>query len=294
MEEFFENFIQDLFKELYSGLYENCEGIFNNIFDTLNSRVEWAGENIGRSLEEWNPSSFSLVNSLAENAFMPIAGFIITFVFCYELIHMCQEGNRMQNIKLENIIMVLFKFVICLIACVRSIDIVMGCYSLGSWVSAKISGQTEGTFGSGITLDDVVPSSPSYYDFGLIIELLGVLIVLCLSLFICNICAVIIYVKVNMWFIEMLVYSVPASIPMATFFSKEWGQMGMNYVRKIFAVGFEGAFMLLMLVLYGGIISNISSTDFLELMTMMCGSGVGLIFLLFKAGNISASIFNAH
>lgn len=292
--EFFGKFMQSVWKDLYEGLYEKCVDIFNKIFDTLNYRIEWAGKSIGQPLQEWNSSAFFLIESLAENAFMPIAGYIITFVFCWEFIQLQQEKNRMQNIGADDIMMLLFKFVICFLVCIKSFYIVIGCYSLGGYVVKKITGVTTGTFSSEMTLDNVIPANPTNYEFGMVLDLLGVLIVLCISLVICNICAVIIYVKINMWFLEMLVYASPAPIPMATFFNREWGQMGMNYVRKVIAVGFEGAFMLLMFALYGGIINNISSSDFMEFMTMMCGCGVGLIFLLFKAGNISSSIFNAH
>lgn len=294
VDEFKGNLMQGIWKDLYEGMYEKCESNFYKIFDILNYRIEWAGENIGQPLQGWNSSAYSLIETLAENAFMPIAGYVITFVFCWEFIQLQQEKNRMQNVDAERIMMLLFKFGICLMVCVKSFQIVMGCYSLGSYVVQKITGVTSGTFGTGMTLNDVIPANPSYYEFGMILDLLGVLITLCISLVICNICAAIIYIKINMWFLEMLVFAAPAPIPMATFFNKEWGQMGMNYSRKVVAVGFEGAFMLLMFALYGGIINNISSTDFMELMTMMCGSGIGLILLLFKSGNISSSIFNAH
>ena len=292
--EFAEKLKQNIFKSLYDGLYDNCENNFNKIFDTLNYRITWAGDNIGQSVQEWNPSAFSLVEALSENACMPIAAVVVTLIFCWEMIHLMQESNRMQNISSDNMLMVFLKFALCLAACVRSLDIVMGVYYLGNWAAQKIAGSTAGTFGHGMTLNSVIPANPGTYEFGMIVELLGVLIVLCISLAICNICAAIIYVRINMWFIELLVYATPAAIPMATFFNKEWGQMGMNYTKKIIAVGFEGFFMLLMFALYGGIINNISSSDFTEMMTMMCGCGVGLILLLFKAGNISSSIFNAH
>lgn len=292
--EFFGRLLENVCKSLYDALYENCEKIFDKIFNTLNYRIVWAGENIGQTAQEWNSSAFSLVKSLAENACMPIAGCIITIIFCWEITRLTQESNRMQNVSTDDIMMVLFKFGICLYACARSFDIVMGVYSLGNLAVNRMSGGATGSFGNGMTLNSVVPKEPATYELGMVIELLGVLIVLGLSLIICNICAAIIYIRVNMWFLEMLVYATPAAIPMATFFNKEWGQMGMNYTRKIMAVGFEGFFMLLMFALYGGVINNISSADFTELMTMMCGCGVGLIILLFKAGNISSSIFNAH
>ena len=294
LDEFFGKLMQNVCKSLYDGLYENCEKIFNKIFTTLNDRVAWAGDNLSQSVQEWNPSAFSMIGSVAENACMPIAAGVITIIFCLEISNMVQENNRMQNFDTDDVMFVLFKFAICLIACAKSMNIVMGVYKLGNWATKKISGRTAGTFGSGMTLNSVVPKDPGVYELGMVIELLGVLVVLCLSYAICNICAAIIYIKVNMWFLELCIYATPASIPMATFLNKEWGQIGMNYTRKIIAVGFEGFFMLFMFALYGGVINNIPSSDFTELMTMMCGCGVGLILLLFKAGNISSSIFNAH
>ena len=293
--EFAYNLGQKILKGLYEGLYGSCENIYNNIFNTLNYRISEAAGNLGQSIESWNGGAFSLVRTVAENVCIPIAGCIIIFIFAWEMVRMCQDSNQMQHIRPDQMLLTLMKFAICLWVCTKSFEIVLGIYSIGNFAIARLAGiSSSANFGADRTLNDIIPASQEVYEIGMIIKLLGVLLILCISLAICYACAVIIYLQVMVWFLEMLIFAVPASIPFATFFNKDWGQMGMNYTRKIMALGFQGFFMLLIISIYGGIVNSTSSSDFMEMMTMMCGAGAALIILLSKSGNISSSIFNAH
>ncbi len=104
--------------------------------------------------------------------------------------------------------------------------------------------------------------------------------------------------RVNLWYLELLVYASAAPIPFSTFINKEWGQMGTNYSRKMMAVAFEGFFMLVVFGLYGALSRNVLSASgadaYMAGMATTCGCGIALFLMLGKIGNISASIFNAH
>lgn len=76
--------------------------------------------------------------------------------------------------------------------------------------------------------------------------------------------------------------------------NKDWSQVGMNYTRKMLALSFEGFFILLLFSTYGGILSGLQLEDFTQSMVMILGSGFALAIMMFKIGNLSASIFNAH
>ena len=75
--------IQEWFKELLiDGIISNLTGMF----DTLNTKVgEIAGE-VGMTPAAWNSSIFNMIRNLSETVIVPIAGIILTFVMCYELI----------------------------------------------------------------------------------------------------------------------------------------------------------------------------------------------------------------
>ena len=292
--EFFETLKLELYKNIYDGLYENCAEMYQGIFDTLNQKIAESGNMIGQDIQGWNGGVFSIIRNVSDNVILPIGGLIILFIFCWEWIRMVQENNQMQIVKVDTIVMILLKFALCLLVLTKSFDIVLGLYSIGREAVTNLSGQTAGTFGVGMTLESVIPRTPATITFTMIIRLLGIMLVLGIARIIVAACAVCIYFQIMMWFMEMLIYASAASIPYATFYNKDWGQMGMNYTRKVLALGFRGFFMLLMMVIYGGIMNVNYSTDFTEMITFMCGGGIVLVFLIFKSGSIAESIFNAH
>ena len=56
------------------------------LFDDVNTKVGTIATEVGRTPQQWNGGIFNMVRSLSENVMVPIAGIIITFVLCYELI----------------------------------------------------------------------------------------------------------------------------------------------------------------------------------------------------------------
>lgn len=129
---------------------------------------------------------------------------------------------------------------------------------------------------------------------GMLMQLAGYKIILAIGKIGIIICSALIYIRVMFWFIEFLLYASVAPIPYSTWVNKEWGQIGMNYTRKMLAVSFEGFFILLLFTIYGGVMSGINMGDFTQSMVMIIGSGFALAIMMFKTNNISASIFNAH
>ena len=291
--EFAAGLFENICKNLYDGLYPHCSNIFDKIFVTLNARVGDTSGMLGQSIEGWNSGAFNIVKAAAENVCIPIAGAVIAFVFAWELARMAQENNLMQSVGPDRLIMTLVKLAVCLLVCIRSFDIVIYIYSIGNWAVKKLNNSTA-TFGSGLTLDDVVPVSPPIYDSGVVFQLLGVFFALCLCYLICQASSVLIYFQVLSWFLDMAVFASAAPIPFATFLNRDWGQTGMNYGKKVFSLGLKGFFMMLFICIYGGIMNNLPGSSFMEVMTMLCGGGVAITIALWKAGSIADSILNAH
>ena len=96
--------------------------------------------------------------------------------------------------------------------------------------------------------------------------------------------------------IEIYIFCSAAPIPFATLTNREWGSVGTNYIKNIFALSFQAFFMMICVGLYSGLVNNIviSNTDSLNFSLMKCMAlSLVLIFMLFKCGSISKSIFNA-
>lgn len=287
--------MNNMCKSMYDGMYNVADSWFQGMFEDLNGMIMDSSAYITQSPEEWNATGFAFIKSIAENICIPIAGCMITFVFCLELVHMIQENNQMHPITPERIMLVLIKLCIFIYIASKSFDIVMGIFEIGSWASAQVNSATAGELGS-IDLDKIL-ITPASYGFTEIFGMLANMLLIIVARVIVYILAAAIFIKVNLWYMEMLVYMSASPIPMSTFLHREWGQIGNNYVRKMIAVCFEGFFMLIAFGLYSALVTNLAFSDgdeFIFKLALTIGCGAALFFTLCKSGNISASIFNAH
>ncbi len=294
--EFIDKVLQNIFKIFYAGLYESTERSLEGLFDSFNREVNKATNLISAGPKQWNTSAYSMMQSVSENVCIPIAAVFITVIFCWELIHLVQESNSMHNIPPERLMIVLLKFALCLVVCAYSFKIVMSFCDLGIWASAKLGGHTSTSLWNfQLTLEDMgIDPTPEKITFSAVMELAGYKVMLAIGTVGIWICGAIVYVRVMLWFIELLLYASPAPIPYSTWMNKEWSQMGMNYTRKMLALSFEGFFILLLFAVYGGVLEGLQTGDFKQNLVMIIGCGFGLAVMMFKVGNISASIFNAH
>lgn len=252
--------------------------------------------------QEWNETAFSFIKGVAENAAIPIAGCIITFIFCWQLISMVQESNQMHNIKPETIVLLMIKLTICLLVCAKSFEIICGLFDLGHWATEHIKFvEINNPDGNGIIdFNKILDSELSEYGFGDVMTMLVNLIMTVIAQVIVYVLNVVMIIKVSMWYLELLIYASAAPIPFSTFINKEWGQVGMNYLRKILAMSFEGFFMIVAFGIYEAMVINIIVSNgnapdkYMMSIVTTCGCGFGLIMILNKTGSIASSIFNAH
>lgn len=296
--EFFENLLNNFCKAMYDGLYSVADAQFKGMFESLNDMISDSTAYITQSPQAWSSTAFSFIKGIAENACIPLAGCIITFVFCMELIHMVQDNNQMHAITPEKVIIVMLKLGCFLLIASKSFDIVMGVYDIGSWAAKKVNPSAAGSVGN-IDLRQILPppDENEQYDLGMVFTMLINVILLFFARIVVFALAVAIFVQTNLWYLELLIYTSVAPLPMSTFMNREWGQIGNNYVRKIIAVCFQGFFMLVAFGLYSALVTNLQfaeGDDFMLKLFMTIGCGVALFFILCKSGNISASVFNAH
>lgn len=295
--EFFENLMNSFCRAMYDGLYSVAESQFKGMFESLNDMITDSTAYITQSPQAWSSTAFSFIKGIAENVCIPLAGCIITFVFCMELIHMVQDNNQMHAITPEKVIIMMLKLGCFLLIASKSFDIVMGVYDIGSWAAGQVNPLAAGG-AANIGLDEILKKpADDKYTLGLVFTMLINMILICLARVVVFALAVAIFVQTNMWYLELLIYTSVAPLPMSTFMNREWGQIGNNYVRKIIAVCFQGFFMLVAFGLYSALVTKLQfaeGDDFMLKLFMTIGCGVALFFILCKSGNISASVFNAH
>lgn len=282
--------IAEAIKEILIGMIQNgLEGMFVEV----NDKVGTIASQVGQTPQGWNTGVFNLIQNLSQTVIVPIAGLIITFVLCYELITMVTQKNNFHEFETYNIFLWIFKAYVAIYLVTNTFNITMAVFDVGQHIvngaAGVISGSTAVDASAAIaTLTESLEDMEIGELFLLAMETL--LISLTMSIL-----SVIITVIMYGRMIEIYLYTSVAPIPFATMTNKEWGNIGNNYLKGLFALAFQGFFMLVCVGIYSVLVNAMTiSTNLHGAMFSVAAYTVVLAFSLFKTGSLSKSIFNAH
>lgn len=282
--------ITEAIKEILIGMIQNgLEGMFVEV----NDKVGTIASQVGQTPQGWNTGVFNLIQNLSQTVIVPIAGLIITFVLCYELITMVTQKNNFHEFETYNIFLWIFKAYVAIYLVTNTFNITMAVFDVGQRIvngaAGVISGSTAVDASAAIaTLTESLEEMEIGELFLLAMETL--LISLTMSIL-----SVIITVIMYGRMIEIYLYTSVAPIPFATMINKEWGNIGNNYLKGLFALAFQGFFMLVCVGIYSVLVNAMTiSTNLHGAMFSVAAYTVVLAFSLFKTGSLSKSIFNAH
>lgn len=282
--------ITEAIKEILIGMIQNgLEGMFVEV----NDKVGTIAGQVGQTPQGWNAGVFNLIQNLSQTVIVPIAGLIITFVLCYELITMVTQKNNFHEFETYNIFLWIFKAYVAIYLVTNTFNITMAVFDVGQHIvngaAGVISGSTAVDASAAIaTLTESLEEMEIGELFLLAMETL--LISLTMSIL-----SVIITVIMYGRMIEIYLYTSVAPIPFATMTNKEWGNIGNNYLKGLFALAFQGFFMLVCVGIYSVLVNAMTiSTNLHGAMFSVAAYTVVLAFSLFKTGSLSKSIFNAH
>ena len=87
--------INEWIKELLIGA---INGSLSTMFGDVNDKVGTIAAEVGKTPQAWDAGVFSMIRTLSENVIVPIAGLVITYVLCYELISMVTEKNNLHDV----------------------------------------------------------------------------------------------------------------------------------------------------------------------------------------------------
>lgn len=288
------NFIWEKITEWLKGLLVG--GIMSNLtglFDSINGQVSEIAATVGATPQGWNGGVFSMVKNLSETVVVPIAGVILTFVMCVELIQMVVDRNSMHDFETFTLFKWAFKTFCSVLIVTNTWNIVMGVFEVAQTVVNRASGlivaDTSLDLGTMVTdMEARLMEMEVGPLFGLWFQsmLMGMV---SWALTIC------IFVIVYGRMIEIYLVTSIAPIPMATMMNREWGQMGQNYLRSLFALGFQAVLIVVCVAIYAVLVRTISAeADVVKAIWTCMGYTVLLCFCLFKTSSLSRSVFNAH
>ena len=282
--------IEDWFRGILTdGILSNLSGLF----DSVNTEVGEIAAELGATPQGWNAGIFNMIRSLSENVIVPIAGVIITFVMCYELIQLVIEKNNMHDFETFVFFKWIFKTFIAVLLVTNTWNIVMGVFDVTQSVVNQSAGVIVGD--TSIDITSVLADLETQLDamnlgalFGLWFQSLFV----GLTMKALSICIMlVIYGRM----IEIYLVTSVAPIPMATMVNHEWGSVGQNYLKSLLALGFQAFLIMVCVGIYAVLVQTISATGDVSGAIWTCmGYTVLLCFTLFKTGSLAKSVFSAH
>jgi hypothetical protein len=275
------------------GLIEGIISQFTGMYDRLNEQAGEIAGQVGQTPGDWNPGIFSMIRSLSEVVIIPVAGMILTFVLCYELIQMILEKNNMHDFDTMNLYKWIFKTFVAVYILTHTFDIVMGIFGLAQNVVNESAGVITGNLSvnAPAALDDLraMLEGMEWYELIGVWAEMGIVSTGLRAMSIC------IFIVIFGRMIEIYLTVSVAPIPLATMANREWGQMGNNYLKALFALAFQGFLIMVCVAIYAVLIQNIPAADNVHgAIWGTVGYTVLLCFALFKTGSLSRSVFSAH
>ena len=281
-----ENWLRDL---LISMITSNL----TTLFDDVNTKVGTIAAEVGQTPRGWNASIYSMIRSLSENVIVPIAGIIITFVLCYELITMITEKNNMHDIDTFMFFKYVFKAAVAVYLVSNTFTITMAVFDLAQSVVSRAGGIINGSTSIDISATiATMQTTMETMELGGLIQLAVETMIISLCLKIMSILiTVILYGRM----IEICLTISIAPIPYATMTNREWGNIGTNYFKSLFALGFQGFLMMICVAIYAVLVNSMTiAADIHAALFSIAAYTVILCFSLLKTGSLAKSLFGAR
>ena len=270
---------------IISGIMGNLSGMF----DSVNQQVGQIAGDVGTTPANFSPAVFSMIRNISESVILPIAGMVLTFIACYELIQMLIEHNNLANFETWTF----FKWTfVAVMLITNTFNITMAVFDVAQQVISRSGGLISGSTSVSDATLTAMQATLEGMDLGPLLGLyLQTFVVQVTMLALSAIIFVIVYGRM----VEIYLMVSLAPIPFATFGNHEQSHTGQNYLRSLFALGFQGFLIMICVGIYAVLIQNLSFSDnIISSIWGVMGYTVLLAFTLFKTGSLAKSVFAAH
>lgn len=267
-------------------------GNLTNTFDSVNQQVGQIATEVGQTPSAFSPAIFNMIKTLSENVIMPIAGLLLTFIACYELIQLVISHNNLANFETWIFFKWVFKTFIAVTLITNTMNITMAVFDVAQYVVRNAGGIISGSTAIDASTLETMKSTLETMEVG---ELLGIFLMSFIVQFLVYILSALIFVIVYARMIEIYLMVSLAPIPFATFGNREQSMIGQNYLRSLFALGFQGFLIMVCVGIYAVLIQSIAfSSDIIGTLWGIVGYTILLAFTLFKTGSVAKSVLHAH
>lgn len=234
-----------------------------------------------------------MVQNLSNTVILPIAGAVLAFVMTLELVQILMDKNNHHDIESAVFFKWIFKTACAILIVTNTWNIVMGVFDVAQSAVNQASGVIIGD--TSIDMAAVLPDMEAQLEamelgplFGLWFQSMFVGI----TMWALTIC---IFIITYGRMIEVYLVTSVAPIPMAAMMGKEFGGMGQNYLKALFALGFQAFLIMICVGIYAVLVQSIATSGDISTAIWTCmGYTVLLCFTLFKTGSLAKSVFSAH
>lgn len=281
--------ITDWLKEmLVSAIMGNLSGMF----ESVNNQVREIATSVGMTPANFSPEVFAMVRNISESVIIPIAGLILTFIACYELIQMIIDHNNLSNFETWAFFRWVFKTFVAVMLVTNTFNITMAVFDVAQHVVNASAGIISGDTSIDASALEAMEDTLMAMDLG---PLLGLFLQSFIVQVTMSALAIVIFIIVYGRMIEIYLMVSLAPIPFSTFGNREQSNIGQNYLRSLFALGFQGFLIMICVGIYAVLVQSIAFTDdIIASIWGVMGYTVLLCFTLFKTGTLAKSVFSAH
>ena len=287
-----DSIIQKITEWLKEMLVDAIMGNLSGLFDSVNNQVGEIASDVGMTPANFSPGVFAMVRNISENVIIPIAGLILTFIACYELIQMIIDHNNLANFETWIFFKWVFKTFVAVMLITNTFNITMAVFDVAQHVVNASAGIISADTAVDASALEAMEDTLNAMELG---PLLGLFLQSLIEQITMSSLSVVIFVIVYGRMVEIYLMTSLAPIPFSTFGNREQSQVGQNYLRSLFALGFQGFLIMICVGIYAVLIQSVAfSDDIIASIWGVIGYTVLLCFTLFKTGSLAKSVFSAH
>lgn len=278
--EFFKDIMIDIIKDNLSAMLVD-----------INDKVSTVAGEVGKTPSSWNSEVFTFIKSINTNVVLPIAAIILTAILCIELIQVVMRKNSMQDTDTFEFFKYIIKMWIAVWLVAHAFEFSMAVFD----VVQSMIGKAAGVVGTSANITpgnfDAMVDALKTKELG---TLIGIALETGLVKFSLTILSILITVILYGRMIEIYIYCSVAAIPFSTMGNKEWGSIGTNYIKSLFALGLQGLFILIFFGIYAVLVKTVNFTDIHTSILQVLAYGLILGVMMMKSGSIAKAILNSH
>lgn len=286
------NILQQITNWLKEMLVSGIMGNLSGMFESVNNQVGDIATSVGMTPEAFSPGVFSMIRNISESVIIPIAGMILTFIACYELIQLIIDHNNLANFETWIFFKWVFKTFVAVMLITNTFNITMAVFDVAQHVVNASAGIISADTAIDASALENIEETLTAMDLG---PLLGLFLQSWIVQVTMLALAIVIFIIVYGRMIEIYLMVSLAPIPFSTFGNREQSNIGQNYMRSLFALGFQGFLIMICVGIYAVLVQSVAfSDDIIASIWGVMGYTVLLCFTLFKTGTLAKSVLSAH